>query len=271
MLVAMPKIGAEGFSSASLDFSAARGTMIYQALASGGLAAYEPDTVALAAALIAFFHLTRFSDVGANIGLYSLVLTRLNRGELRTRAFEPLPSLVEIFRTLIAANELSIGIVAAAVGATAGDALLHVSSRSDSSNSLNPVFRPSKECITVPLITLDEDAGGSGHFPQLLKIDTESTEPDVLNGASRLIEKHRPWIICEVLKDRTEVSLQTIFRRHNYLSYHIDGSASLNLRDRIVGDHTHQHRDWLFAPHSLPREFNEYYLAVRTAFREASL
>lgn len=244
--------------------------MIYQALASGGLAAYEPDTVALAAALIVFFGLTRFSDVGANVGLYSLVLSRLTQGKLRTRAFEPLPSLVEVFKALVVANKLSVEIVAAAVGQKTGDALLHVSTRSDSSNSLNPAFRPSREHIKVPLITLDGDAAETGHFPQVLKIDTESTEPDVLNGASRLIEQHRPWIICEVLKDRTEATLQPIFHRHHYLSYHIDGSDSLNLQDRIVGDHTHQHRDWLFAPHALPREFSVVYRNFMTAFRETS-
>lgn len=267
MLVQMPKVRGYGLLD-PLDFSEARGTMIYNALAAGGLAAYEPDTVALAAALIAFFDLRRFSDVGANIGLYSIVLSKFTDGRLQTRAFEPLQSLVKVFKALVAVNKLSIHIVEAAVGENAGDAILHVSTKSDSSNSLNPNFRRSRDQIKVPLITLDEDAVLSGHFPQLLKIDTESTEPDVLRGASRLLEQHRPWIICEVLKDRTEARLEPILRSHQYVFYHINGSPHFDPLTRIAGDHTHQHRDWLFAPRALPEEFNSFYRNFLTAFRE---
>ncbi len=264
----MPNVDGRG-SSEDLDFSAARGTIVYEVLAAGGLAAYEPDTLALAAALIIFFDVKRFSDVGANIGLYSLVLSRLAQGRLQTKAFEPLPSLVRVLRLLTETNKLAISIVEAAVGDQAGEAVLHVSARSDASNSLNPTFRLAKAQIKVPLITLDADAIETDYFPQLIKIDTESTEPEVLRGAAHVIREHRPWIICEVLKGRTEEHLQTIIDEHQYTCYHVSGSSNLRTAEQIEGDETHQHRDWLFGPLPLPKGFNLFYRDFLTAFRKS--
>ena len=51
--------------------------------------------------------------------------------------------------------------------------------------------------IDVDVITLDEHCK-SAHNICFIKIDTEGTELDVLNGAQNIIDKHKPHMMIEV-------------------------------------------------------------------------
>jgi hypothetical protein len=54
----------------------------------------------------------------------------------------------------------------------------------------------------------------------LMKIDTETTEPDVLLGAKDILRKDQPNIICEVLKGRAEgQKLREILQPFGYKFY----------------------------------------------------
>src|SRR5690606_17488818 len=99
---------------------------------------------------------------------------------------------------------------------TPGRASLYISARSDSSNSLRKDFRKAKGVIDVPVSTIDEVLDFQ-HGSVVIKIDTESTEPDVLRGAQQSLTKLRPWIICEVLAGRVEADLMEILRPHGYI------------------------------------------------------
>jgi hypothetical protein len=64
-------------------------------------------------------------------------------------------------------------------------------------------------------------------------MDTEGTENDVLEGAEKVLSKHRPLIMCEIIKGFIEREMETILRKYNYHFYEI---SSLGLRkvDRLV-------------------------------------
>jgi hypothetical protein len=146
------------------------------------------------------------------------------------------------------ANDLGIVVEEIALGATAGTAELFLSENSDSSNSLRIGFRPSRKSVRVVVETLDGYIARTSVVPGVLKIDTESTEPDVLRGAARLLAEHRPWLICEVLAGRTETELTEILEPLGYAWYRIDGPGPLERRTVLEGDRSYAHLNWLFAP-----------------------
>ena len=77
-------------SDLAIDFTQAEETYIGKMLRKSGIAGYEPDSMAAAAALIEAYDITSFTDIGANIGIYSLVLRAIFGDRLAVDAFEPL-------------------------------------------------------------------------------------------------------------------------------------------------------------------------------------
>jgi hypothetical protein len=74
----------------------------------------------------------------------------------------------------------------------------------------------------------------------LVKIDTESTEPQVLQGMLQTLTRDRPNIICEVLKGRgSEQAVEDLLSPLGYRFYLLTPDGP-KLRDRIVG-----HPQWL--------------------------
>jgi len=211
-----------------------------------GLGEYEPDTIATFLAALEVLQRGHVFDVGANVGVFSLVAAALTWWDVT--AFEPEPELAAVARAIAAQNGLRCDVEEIALGASNGEATLHLSDITDSSHSLREGFRPSTRSIQVPLETLDSFSGRTGRVPRLLKIDTEATEPEVLRGAAALLRDHRPWLICEVLRGRTEPDLMEILRPLDYRWYQITDDAPFTARDVIAGDETYRFTNWLFAP-----------------------
>ncbi len=223
-----------------------RRSYVARLLVANGLAGYEPDTLACFLAAVDMAGSRPVYDVGANIGVFAWLAAALTRAEVV--AFEPTPDLAAEMRTIARRNALAIAVEQLALGAAAGTAELHLSDQTDSSNSLRAGFRRSHRSVTVRVETVDGFIATSGRSPAVLKVDTESTEPDVLRGAAGLLERERPWIVCEVLAGRTEADLMAILRPLDYQWYPIDGPGPLERRDVIEGDPTYAHMNWLFAP-----------------------
>jgi hypothetical protein len=73
-----------------------------------------------------------------------------------------------------------------------------------------------------------------------MKIDTETTEPQVLSGMTETLAKDHPLIVCEVLKDRgAESRLEAILSPLGYRYYHLTPSGPV-LRQHVEG-----HPRWL--------------------------
>lgn len=208
-----------------------------------GLKGYEPETVPLFFKLAARSRVT--IDVGAYVGLFTLLAAHANP-ESRVFAFEPMPEVFERLQNNILLNELpNVQCIANAVSNSAGTAeFFHQSTGMPTSSSLSFEFMRSAEGListTVPVTTLDRfveenrlDSIG------LLKIDTESTEPDVLRGAINMIRRDHPIIFCEVLKGRaSERELEEILRPIGYRYYLLKPEGPV-CRDNIEG-----HPEWL--------------------------
>jgi FkbM family methyltransferase len=213
-----------------------------------GLRGFEPETVELFLSLLAGARTVL--DVGANVGLFAL-LAGLDDQRRSVFAFEPVPETFERLRRNIHLNGLlRVEPVAAAVGARDGVVELHVPPGEALPLGASTLegFREPGRRLAVSAITLDRFAAerGLAHV-DLLKVDTEGTEPEVLTGARALLERDRPWIVCEVLHGLTEDGLHAVLGPLGYRYFAI-GSRGPVERSRIAGDPSYRDRNWLFAP-----------------------
>jgi len=169
-----------------------------------GWQAYEPETAPL------FFQLAERAqavvDVGAYVGYYSLLAAHA-RPEGRVLALEPHPAAYERLLRNVSANGLgNVRCLRVAAGAVSGESVFHSMEGLPTSSSLSLDFMrgtPGLRSAPVPVTTVDL-AVAEHHLPRidLVKIDTESTEPDVVAGMQKTLARDRPDIICEVLSGR---------------------------------------------------------------------
>jgi len=117
-------------------------------------------------------------------------------------------------------------------------ATLFLSAWADTSNSLREGFRPATGTIEVPIDRLDDWVARTGTRPCVIKIDSETTEPDVLEGGRDVLRDQQPWIICEVPANTTEAALTAILGSMGYRFHHLDPARGPVEREAIVGDPT---------------------------------
>lgn len=223
--------------------------LIPRLLEEEGLKGYEPHALACALALCA----TRegaFYDVGANVGVFSLVVSAaLGRSAY---AFEPTPDIAQIIEDTALQHALPITVSRTAASDKTGTATFFLSDQSDASSSLNPDFRRSSVRLDVETDKLDNIVK---ERPALIKIDTETTEPQVLAGAVEVIARHRPHLIVEVLPKRTEEEIGAFFAERGYYAYHITSKPFWKVQPAVRGDTSYENNNWLFAPEPLSEAF----------------
>jgi FkbM family methyltransferase len=229
-----------------LSLTAPVALLVPRKLAKDGLAGYEASAVPCFLAAMDTAGPGAVLDIGANVGLYAALAAAVTDREVA--AFEPFPTLSEVAERFAADNDLEFRIEPIALGRETGTATLYLSDSSDSSNSLAPGFRESTRQIEVPVETLDGYVQRTGVVPAVIKIDTESTEPDVLFGAAETLRVHRPWVLCEVLAGRVEERLTEAMAPHGYHWYPITDEVPYESATIIEGDRSYKDLMWLFAP-----------------------
>jgi FkbM family methyltransferase len=140
-----------------------------------------------------------FVDVGANMGLTTVVAAKTGRAE-RIIAFEPTHSYaIAWHKNILANNVRNACLFQCAIGEKAGVAEFVVNPNAPLHNRLNlgrtfKRYQPSVKDATylgiVSVATLDDLCGDLGIAEiRLLKIDVEGAEPSVLRGATNLLSR----------------------------------------------------------------------------------
>lgn len=157
---------------------------------------YEPYERRLLQSLIAPG--TTVIDVGANIGLYTLLFARAAGDEGRVYAFEPEPENLRLLAHNIRTNGCTnVVIVPAAVAGRTGVATLFLSAQNRGDHRL---FDPGdgRRSIPVPTVTLDEEFAGHDGPIALVKIDIQGAEVEALSGMRVLLDRHpETWLAVE--------------------------------------------------------------------------
>ena len=137
-------------------------------------------------------------DVGANAGQFAVGL-RENGYRGRIVSFEPLAAVHTLLRKRAAGDSAWIVPDRTAVGSETGSLEINVSG-THASSSLLPMLSSHTHAVsesayigreTVPVARLDDLWTGSHSERTLLKIDVQGYEPQVLDGAVRLLSECR--------------------------------------------------------------------------------
>jgi FkbM family methyltransferase len=164
---------------------------------------YEPRLVALIEK-----HLDQNRDaldIGANIGLFSVLMGRKLSIDRRVLAVEPTPAALHYLNKNIIENGLSEkvilfkGVLAEAPGKYDLDVIPGMEEYSSIGEIVHPdVDGKSSAKITVQGETVDHLVSRWGLNPGFIKVDVEGSELQVLKGAKDTIQKHLPVILSEL-------------------------------------------------------------------------
>jgi FkbM family methyltransferase len=141
-------------------------------------------------------------DVGANIGVYSLLAARWVGARGHVHAFEPAPESLAALKDHIQLNGMGgrITAVGAAVSDHRGFQPFYAASY-NGENTLNPAFGrrvPAAACVQVPVTTLDHFCEEQAIAPTVIKIDVEGYEFHVIRGSVKTIKSCRPTLLVEL-------------------------------------------------------------------------
>ncbi len=177
---------------------------------------------------------TRFIDVGAHYGLFSLAAIHAGKPGSKVLALEPSPpAFTELCRNLELLGSDSIVPIQAAVGEETSELVMHVTH--DGRGMMVAVKQEEKyeyESVKVPVVTLDDLCDERSFAPNVLKIDVEGFEGEVLRGARRVLREDRPAIFLEVhgfLLKRRGLDSQVAFgpvREAGYTIEAVDGDTA---------------------------------------------
>jgi FkbM family methyltransferase len=146
-----------------------------------------------------------FLDVGAHVGIASLLYSRFTDRQARIAAFEPNPNVFHLLFENNRVNGMPIELYRMALGDTIGMANFYVDGNAQEASLSGeaPVrywegkARPPMSRCVVPITTIDAFCAATGFRPGLIKLDVEGAELQALNGASRTLARDRPLILLE--------------------------------------------------------------------------
>lgn len=219
-----------------------------------GWTADEPEALPL------FFALARRAsvvfDVGAHVGLYSIVASHANAAA-HIYAFEPLERTRDRMLANLARNSTTnVELLPYALGDTVGSATLYCAHRGiPMSSSLSREFMARTIATplipeTVPINTIDEFCRSReiGNI-DLIKLDIEGLEPDAMRGMSGLLEHTRPDIFCEALYGSgTDGALARLIAPLGYRIFALNPAGIEEQATLTVAAHR---RNYLFSMRSL--------------------
>jgi FkbM family methyltransferase len=140
-------------------------------------------------------------DVGASMGIMSLIAARLAGPNGQVIAIEPHSRSREAIEAHAAANGMrNIRVLRAAVGARSGEMEMVVTADPLWTITAAVGDHPLRESRErVRLVTLDElVATAEIPPPDVIKLDVEGSEVEVLEGMPKLISQRRPAVIAEM-------------------------------------------------------------------------
>ena len=139
-------------------------------------------------------------DVGAWMGPYTLLLSRLVKSSGLVCSFEPEPRTRRILMDNVRKNHLSnVQIEPCCLVSHVGNAILR-SNNVDTSTStvMNHELPGKSQQIVVQASTIDAYCSLKGLRPSGIKIDVEGSEGLVLSGARKTLRECSPWVLLEL-------------------------------------------------------------------------
>jgi FkbM family methyltransferase len=185
-----------------------------------------------------------FVDIGANIGMMTLLGAGLVGVSGRVYAFEPNPQMFKRLQADVDFNELRhVTPRPVGLGDSPGELVLRVLAENSSLGTFAPVDGKGHLPITgehrVPVRIGDEELADAPDQPMVMKIDVEGFECHVLRGLDRTLRSRRPVVMTEALPwilERAGSSIGELFRMmqgYGYRGYEL-GKTRRSMRYRLT-------------------------------------
>lgn len=165
-----------------------------------------------------------FLDIGAHIGLFTVVAARIVGEKGRVISFEPTPGTRGVMGEVLRVNGFDdfVEVRAEAVAAQRGKTIFYDSG--DEISVVNSLVRgeQSRNEFEVQVVSLDEFATENAVEADCIKIDVEGSELDLLLGAERTLAEQRPKILLSmhppfIPKGRESIeAIWEILKKHRY-------------------------------------------------------
>jgi FkbM family methyltransferase len=206
--------------------------------------AYEPSTMLVVQRLLPRGGV--FFDVGAHVGLFTLIASRWVGPAGRVYSFEPSPRERSRLEQHLAMNGCAnVTVIPKAAGDSVGTASLIVAPAGASGlNTIGSQFAyagvASEQVIPVPMTSLDEIVSHRNiDAVDVVKLDVEGAEYRCLLGAARMLERHRPSLVIEIFSTSlaangaTVRDIDRLLAAASYCLFRIDDAAALHPLDSL--------------------------------------
>jgi FkbM family methyltransferase len=143
-------------------------------------------------------------DVGANLGVYTVLAGKLTGPAGRVLAVEPTPAMLKLLQSNLQRNALdNVSVFPGVVSDRAGTCTLELVAGGEEYSSINGIAHPDvpagkREKITVASETLDTLVSRFQLHPAVIKVDTEGAESLVFSQADATLQNDRPIIFSEL-------------------------------------------------------------------------
>jgi FkbM family methyltransferase len=163
---------------------------------------YEPSVVSEIMGLPSSIRVAY--DIGAHVGLLTMVLAKKVGPQGKILSFEPCPSNVAPLRDLVRQNNLQklVDVLDVAVADYDGEAMLLVGDtpymhKLQTLENEGPAH--SRQSFTARAIAIDTLVFKHGYPPpQLIKVDVEGAEALVIKGTLETLKRYSPYLLLEI-------------------------------------------------------------------------
>ncbi|MGC2527457.1 MAG: FkbM family methyltransferase [Candidatus Acidiferrum sp.] len=170
-----------------------------------------------------------FYDLGANIGLFTLLAARLVGATGRVVSFEPDGDAAARLRRNVQRNQFTnVTVIEAGVWSKSGYVNFVPADSSSPDHGLgrfvdgaNQATGIAKQCLAM------DDLVGNAPPPHAIKCDVEGAEVEALRGAEKLLRTHHPWMICEMHSESNKLASSALLARFGYTVEMLDDDHAL--------------------------------------------
>jgi FkbM family methyltransferase len=170
-----------------------------------------------------------FYDLGANIGLFTLLAARIVGESGKVFGFEPDPENAARLRRNIERNGFTnVAVVASGIWSATTKLNFVVSSGASPDHGVGKFAAPENVAAgtLTPCVSLD-DFTKTAPPPDAMKCDIEGAEVEALRGGAKMFQTQHPWLICEMHSDANRVAAIELLRSFGYTVSDLDGDHVL--------------------------------------------
>lgn len=201
---------------------------------------YEPPTARVIAELLEPGD--TFIDVGANSGIFTLLASSRVGPTGRVLSFEPVPSMRKRLMENISLNTMS-NIFVHDVAISNVEGVLPLFEGPEGHKGISSLRKIDNSTVTIEVKTRPLDAFGDDlSAVKLIKVDVEGAEQLVLEGMTRVLQNHHPYLVIEVTDNylsafgHSATQLASYLTRMGYRMYEIQPAGLVPMEPEQAAD-----------------------------------